>query len=75
MRCYACNGSKKLMGMGMITKDCYVCDGVGYIKPKAELAERAEPIPIEIIAVCSPTTTHPIDKRSKAWRERHRLAT
>lgn len=30
-RCWACGGTGDIMGMGMIAKDCHVCDGFGTI--------------------------------------------
>lgn len=45
-RCSQCLGAKKVMGMGMMTKECPTCKGIGWIKKeripfKEELA--AEP--------------------------------
>lgn len=44
IRCNACKGMKNIMGMGMVTKKCDTCDGVGYVKeqpttPKENLKE------------------------------------
>ena len=30
-RCTLCNGKKRIMGLGMIEKECPECKGVGYI--------------------------------------------
>ena len=32
--CPFCRGSKKLMGMGMLTTECFHCEGVGYLYEK-----------------------------------------
>ena len=29
-RCDSCKGRKTIMGMGMITKKCIACNGIGY---------------------------------------------
>lgn len=29
-RCYTCQGSGKIMGGGMMLKDCPTCEGIGY---------------------------------------------
>lgn len=35
-RCTACLGKKTIVGLGMISKDCPACNGVGHIKVKKE---------------------------------------
>lgn len=32
VRCDKCLGVKEYMGMGLIMRDCHVCDKVGYVK-------------------------------------------
>lgn len=32
VKCYSCRGTKKLLGMGGMIKDCTTCQGIGYIK-------------------------------------------
>ena len=32
VKCYSCRGSKKLLSLGNIVKDCPTCSGVGYLK-------------------------------------------
>lgn len=39
MRCKVCYGSGKVLGGGMITRDCYECHGAGYVP---------EPIPNKV---------------------------
>lgn len=34
-RCANCKGAKKIMGLGMMMRDCSYCAGVGFVKPKA----------------------------------------
>lgn len=34
IRCETCNGTKKLMGMGMIEKSCHSCNGIGFVEEK-----------------------------------------
>ena len=36
-RCELCNGKKKIIGLGMIEKDCDECNGVGYVQIKTEV--------------------------------------
>ena len=31
VRCNACRGMKKIIGMGFIEKDCQTCSGTGYM--------------------------------------------
>ena len=31
VRCPACRGTKKIMGMGMMEQKCTECNGIGYI--------------------------------------------
>ena len=73
-RCYACHGSKKLMGLGMIYKDCYVCDGIGYLKPVEAEPDKTHKDKINICSVADVDHTGEkhitkVDKRSKAYRE------
>jgi len=35
-RCPACNGSRKIMGGGMIMRDCHACDGTGNVEVKRD---------------------------------------
>ncbi len=40
--CKACNGVKRTVGLGMISKECLVCDGLGKIKaPVAAIEPKA----------------------------------
>jgi len=41
-RCEACNGRKKVPGLGMIMKNCSACKGVGFVsdKPVLEIKEK-----------------------------------
>lgn len=32
IRCETCKGIKKLLSMGNMVKDCYNCDGVGWVE-------------------------------------------
>ena len=32
VRCDACKGKKRTMGMGMIYKDCKACSGLGWVE-------------------------------------------
>ena len=31
MKCYSCHGTKKLLSLGNIVKECPTCKGVGYV--------------------------------------------
>jgi hypothetical protein len=43
IRCTQCLGVKSYMGLGMIMKDCHVCDQIGYVKkPIDDIAILAE---------------------------------
>lgn len=35
-RCSNCLGTKKVMELGMIQKNCPICDGIGWIKKELE---------------------------------------
>ena len=32
VKCYSCNGTKKLLSLGNLVKECSTCLGIGYIK-------------------------------------------
>lgn len=32
IRCVVCEGRKRLMGIGGMIKECYACEGIGYIR-------------------------------------------
>jgi DnaJ-class molecular chaperone len=36
-RCQACNGEKKVMGMGGMKEKCSPCSGTGFIEEKEEI--------------------------------------
>lgn len=31
-RCSECSGKKKVMGLGLLIKDCPTCEGIGWVK-------------------------------------------
>lgn len=31
-RCDSCHGARKMVGLGLIEKDCKACQGIGWIK-------------------------------------------
>lgn len=33
IRCYTCRGTKKLLGLGAIYRECHDCKGTGHTKP------------------------------------------
>lgn len=35
-RCTVCNGSKQIVGLGNMLKDCENCDAVGYVAEKKD---------------------------------------
>lgn len=37
IRCNQCNGNRSFSPLGFITKDCFKCNGIGYIESKPEL--------------------------------------
>ena len=45
VRCDACMGKKKVMGLGMLMKDCAECDGMGYYDnaPDVDKPKRGRP--------------------------------
>jgi hypothetical protein len=45
-RCKCCNGQKIIMGMGMIEKKCFNCNGVGHVNKELN-TETIEKIDIE----------------------------
>jgi len=45
MKCWACNGQKKLLSLGNIKKDCPACGGVGYLD---DLTKRSEPATMDL---------------------------
>ncbi len=38
--CPQCKGAKKMLGLGLITEDCSVCKGIGYISKVLEKPEK-----------------------------------
>lgn len=40
VKCGACNGQKRIMGMGMMKKDCKACKGVGWLEKEEEKEEK-----------------------------------
>lgn len=32
IRCDSCLGAKQVLGLGLIMRDCEVCEGIGYVK-------------------------------------------
>lgn len=39
-RCSACLGKKTEIGLGMLERDCHVCNGVGYVKDQTETVNK-----------------------------------
>ncbi len=48
-RCDACDGRKKVTGLGGMIKDCPVCNGVGFVA-EPESVKRKRRSPAEIAA-------------------------
>lgn len=45
-RCPVCLGSKQLLTLGNMVKDCHECDGVGFVSDESE--EKQEPKKVSI---------------------------
>lgn len=39
VRCKACKGTKRIVGMGMMEKDCIECKGIGWVNPPIKEVE------------------------------------
>ncbi len=51
-RCTQCQGRKEITGLGMVTRKCTACSGIGYIDTQ----------PTETVAVTTNTTTNTATK-------------
>jgi hypothetical protein len=39
-RCLLCKGTKKVMGLGLIPRDCTACGGIGYVNAEPIIKRR-----------------------------------
>jgi hypothetical protein len=65
-KCQRCRGTKKVMGLGWIEKDCNVCGATGYVKDEVKLADKV--LKDAGHGVESVTIAQPVVKQSKRER-------
>ena len=41
VKCNACKGQKRIMGMGMMKKDCKACKGIGWLEKEEEKGDKS----------------------------------
>lgn len=67
-RCKACRGSKYVLGMGAMKKDCKACNKTGFVEVETEQDEE------EFLGTKKKSSDVKIDKRSKEYRDKRKSA-